>query len=100
MAKASRPDGRRRPDDAHQLLMQTLITTTIFYGSDFGLWNKVGPAAGLLLAFAIFFIIQLPLSVWWLRRFQYGPIEWLWRFATYGHRPAMLSRANAVAPVR
>ncbi len=81
-------------------LMQTLIATTIFYGWGFGLWNKVGPAAGLLLAFAIFFIIQLPLSVWWLRRFQYGPIEWLWRFATYGHRPAMLSRANAVAPVR
>ncbi len=81
-------------------LMQTLIATTIFYGWGFGLWNKVGPAAGLLLAFAIFFIIQLPLSVWWLRRFQFGPIEWVWRLATYGHRPAMLSRANAAAPTR
>lgn len=81
-------------------LMQTLIATTIFYGWGFGLWNKVGPAAGLLLPFAIFFIIQVPLSVWWLGRFQYGPMEWLWRFATYGHPPAMLSRASAVAPVR
>jgi len=81
-------------------LMQTLIATTIFYGWGFGLWNKVGPAAGMLLAFAIFFIVQVPLSVWWLRNFQYGPMEWLWRLATYGHRPAMLSGANAVAPVR
>ena len=81
-------------------LMQTLIATAIFYGWGFGLWNKVGPAAGVLLAFAIFFIIQLPLSVWWLRRFQYGPIEWLWRLATYGHRPALSSGADAVAQVR
>ena len=81
-------------------LMQTLIATTIFYGWGFGLWNKVGPAAGLLLAFAIFFIIQLPLSVWWLRRFQYGPMEWLWRLATYGHRPATSPGASAAAPTR
>jgi uncharacterized protein len=81
-------------------LMQTLIATTIFYGWGFGLWNKVGPAAGLLLALAIFFIVQVPLSLWWLRRFQYGPMEWLWRLATYGHRPAMLPGANAAAPIR
>lgn len=24
----------------------------------------------------------------WLRRFQYGPVEWVWRWATYGERPA------------
>ena len=41
-----------------------------------------------------------PSDMWWLGRFQYGPVEWLWRFATYGHPPAMLSRANAAAPVR
>lgn len=81
-------------------LMQTLIATTIFYGWGFGLWNKLGPAAGLLLAFVIFIIIQVPLSVWWLRHFQYGPIEWLWRLATYGHWPAMLTRANAATPLR
>jgi uncharacterized protein len=54
----------------------------------------------LLLALAIFFIVQVPLSLWWLRRFQYGPMEWLWRLATYGHRPAMLPGANAAAPIR
>ena len=48
-----------------------------------------GPAAGLALAFAIFFVIQVPLSLWWLRRFEMGPMEWVWRYLTYGHRPAM-----------
>ena len=65
-------------------LMQSLICTTLMYGWGFGLWNTVGPAAQLLLACAIFFVIQVPLSVLWLRRFEYGPLEYLWRVATYG----------------
>ncbi len=80
-------------------LMQTLIATSLFYGWGFGLWGKVGPAAGLALAFAIFFVIQVPLSLWWLRRFEFGPMEWAWRFLTYGHRPAV-DHARATAGVR
>jgi uncharacterized protein len=26
----------------------------------------------------------LPLSRWWLGRFRYGPLEYLWRSFTYG----------------
>jgi uncharacterized protein len=78
-------------------LMQTLIATAIFYGWGFGLWGRVGPAAGLVLAFAIYFAIQVPLSLWWLRRFNYGPLEWLWRLATYGHRPTSATRAGVAA---
>jgi uncharacterized protein len=69
-------------------LMQTLIGTFIFYGWGLGLWGRVGPAAELLLAVAIFFVVQVPLSLWWLRRFDYGPMEYLWRVLTYGRRPA------------
>jgi uncharacterized protein len=42
---------------------------------------------------AIFFIVQVPLSIWWLRHHDYGPMEYLWRVLTYGRRPA------AVAPL-
>ena len=35
-------------------LMQTAICITLFYGWGFGLWGKMGPAMGLLLALAIF----------------------------------------------
>ena len=65
-------------------LMQTLICTAFFYGWGFGLWGHVGPAAQLALALGIFFLIQVPLSRMWLRRFEYGPLEYVWRVLTYG----------------
>ena len=63
-------------------LLQSLIATTLFYGYGFGLFGQVGPALGLLITVAIFGV-QIPLSVWWLRHFQFGPVEWLWRTLTY-----------------
>jgi uncharacterized protein len=68
-------------------LGQTLIATTIFYGWGFGFYGKMGPALGLVLAFAIYFVIQVPLSLWWLKRFEFGPLEYVWRTLTYGRRP-------------
>ena len=65
-------------------LLQTAICTTLFYGWGFGLWGKVGPAAGLVLALAIFLVVQVPLSVWWLHRHEQGPLEWAWSRLTYG----------------
>jgi len=65
-------------------LMQTAICTTLFYAWGFGLWGKVGPAWGLALAFAIFFAIQVPWSIWWLKRHERGPLEALWARVTYG----------------
>ena len=64
-------------------LFQSLVCTTIFYGYGLGLFGKVGPAAGLGLTFAIY-AMQIPLSLWWLRRFRFGPMEWVWRSLTYG----------------
>ena len=72
-------------------LMQTLICTALFYGWGFGLWGRVGPAAGLALALAVFFVVQVPCSLWWLRRHEQGPLEWAWSRLTYGttgRRPA------------
>ena len=76
-------------------LMQTAICTTLFYGWGFHLWGKVGPAAGLALAIAIFFAIQVPWSLWWLRHHDQGPIERLWSRLTYGRErePGLSSAA-------
>ncbi len=63
-------------------LMQTLICTTIFYSYGLGLYGQVGPARGFLLTIAIY-TLQIPLSVWWLKHFRFGPMEWLWRSLTY-----------------
>jgi uncharacterized protein len=44
-----------------------------------------------LLAVLIFFAVQVPLSRWWLARFEMGPMEWLWRRLTYGRTPKGLA---------
>ena len=67
-------------------LMQTAICITLFQSWGFGLWLKVGPAAGLALSFFIFFAVQVPWSRWWMKRHQRGPMEALWARLTYGRR--------------
>ena len=37
----------------------------------------------------VVFAAQVALSHWWLARYRYGPVEWLWRAATYLQLPAM-----------
>jgi len=66
-------------------LLQSVICTTIFYSYGLGLYGRVGPAVGVGLTVVIF-LIQIILSVWWLRRFQFGPMEWVWRSLTYCKR--------------
>jgi uncharacterized protein len=48
----------------------------------FGLFDTITPTRGWILALALM-AVQIPLSVWWLRRFEYGPLEWVWRAFTY-----------------
>lgn len=76
-------------------LFQSLVCTTLFYSYGLGLYGKVGPAVGLLLTIAIF-VLQVFLSRQWLRRFQFGPVEWLWRSLTYGKRQPMRIIGQAV----
>ena len=63
-----------------------MILTTIFYGYGFSLYRQVGPALGLALAVGIF-VLQVALSAAWLRRLRFGPMQWLWRWLSYGSEP-------------
>ncbi|MEA1888341.1 MAG: DUF418 domain-containing protein [Pseudomonadota bacterium] len=63
-------------------LTQTLMFTTLFYGYGFGQVFKLGPAAVTICAVLIF-AVQAVACQWWLRRFRFGPVEWLWRCLTY-----------------
>lgn len=56
-------------------LMQTAICITLFRGWGFRLWMQVRPVAGLALSLAIFFAVQVPCSLWWLKRLERGPME-------------------------
>lgn len=64
-------------------LSQSVILGLLFYGYGIGLLGKLGPATGALIGLAIYGA-QLIVSLLWLRFFQFGPVEWLWRTLTYG----------------
>ncbi|WP_338112781.1 DUF418 domain-containing protein [Oceanobacillus polygoni] len=66
-------------------LMQSVICFILFYGIGFGLYGSVRPIVGVGIVLVIF-TGQIFLSNWWLRRFRFGPFEWLWRSITYGKR--------------
>ena len=48
----------------------------------FGVYKQIGLTLSSFLAVAIYAALMW-LSTWWLRRFRFGPVEWLWRSATY-----------------
>ncbi len=66
-------------------LLQTVICVFLFYGFGFGLFGRVSAGAATLIALAIF-LFQILLSAWWLKYFNYGPMEWVWRQLTYRQR--------------
>ena len=66
-------------------LMQTILCIIIFYGVGFGFGGNIGPAIFFPIAFGIYFL-QIVYSNWWLKHFNYGPFEWIWRQLTYGKR--------------
>ena len=73
-------------------LAQSLIFGWIFYGYGLGLFGRLGVASALAIGIAVY-IGQVFFSGWWLRRYRYGPVEWLWRTLMYGVRQPMRQTA-------
>lgn len=63
-------------------LTHSIISSILFLSYGFALYGKVSTWQSILITLAIF-LIQIPLSKWWLSRFRFGPFEWLWRSLTY-----------------
>ncbi len=64
-------------------LAQSLIFGWIFYGYGLGLFGRVGAATALAIGICVY-IVQVLVSIQWLRYFRFGPIEWIWRTLMYG----------------
>jgi len=69
-------------------LMQSVICTLFFYHYTTGLYGRIGPAIGLIPT-VVLYSTQVVFSNWWLSRYRFGPMEWLWRGMTYGKFPSM-----------
>ena len=76
-------------------LAQTVICLAVFYVG--GLVGRVGVAQALGISLVIF-AVQMAWSPWWLARFHFGPVEWLWRSLTYGRPQPMRIRRFAARP--
>lgn len=63
----------------------SIVMTTIFYGYGLGLYGGL-PRAAVYLFVPPMWIFMLLWSKPWLDRFQYGPLEWLWRSLARGQR--------------
>ncbi|MBA6303309.1 DUF418 domain-containing protein [Colwellia sp. MB02u-14] len=63
-------------------LMHSVILTSIFYGYAGGQYGEISRAPQMLIVLAII-VAQIFLSKWWLNRYRFGPMEWLWRSLTY-----------------
>ena len=77
-------------------LLQTVICTTIFYGHGLGYYGSVDRLGQLGIVIGVW-TVQLIASPLWLRRFRFGPAEWLWRSLTYATRPPF-RRTTTLAP--
>ena len=66
-------------------LAQSIIALVLFYASGFALYGKFQRYEVYLIAVAIW-IVQMIWSHVWLRYFQFGPFEWIWRQLTYWKR--------------
>ena len=79
-------------------LMQGLIYAIVLFGvgPGFGMAGRIGASAVTVIAVA-FFAFQIVFSYWWLARFRFGPMEWVWRTLTYGKAPEMRRTAENFA---
>jgi uncharacterized protein len=63
-------------------IMHSVIAMFVFTGAGFGLFGKLQRHELLYVVFSIW-IFQLITSPIWLKYFQFGPIEWIWRNLSY-----------------
>ena len=68
-------------------LLTTILCGFIFYGHGLGKFGTVDRWEQAIYIVVIWCFL-IAFSVIWSRKFYYGPVEWLWRYLTYGNKPA------------
>ncbi|WP_315712933.1 MULTISPECIES: DUF418 domain-containing protein [unclassified Bradyrhizobium] len=75
-------------------LMQSVIFGVVFYGYGLGLFGRLSVSLALGIGVAVY-VLQMIASWCWLRLFQFGPIEWLWRSLMYNKLQPMRLRPHS-----
>lgn len=66
-------------------ITQSILCAFIFYGHGLALFERVSAPGRVGIVLAIW-TLQLTWSSWWLQRHRFGPLEWIWRSASYMKR--------------
>ncbi|HEU0311389.1 MAG TPA: DUF418 domain-containing protein [Sphingomicrobium sp.] len=74
----------------------SILMTGLFYGWGLGLFGELGRAQLWLVVIAMW-ALMLAWSQPWLDRYQYGPLEWLWRSLSRGSLQPLRKAVPAVA---
>ena len=69
-------------------ILQSVFGFLIFRELGLGLWNDLDRHE-LYYVVAGQWFVMIAFSLWWLDRYRFGPLEWLWRSLTYGKRQPM-----------
>jgi uncharacterized protein len=80
-------------------IAQSFVIGFVLFGVGPGLAlaGKIGVATAATIVVGTY-AIQVLLSRWWLARFRFGPLEWLWRGLTYREWPRMRGSAPERRP--
>jgi uncharacterized protein len=67
-------------------LTQSLVCSLVFYGYGLGQYGEWGRASQVGFVVLVF-VLQVLASRWWMARFEFGPLEGLWRAGTHLRAP-------------
>lgn len=63
-------------------ITQSVMGSFIFYSWGLGLYDTLGKAYSLLVGIVLF-LIQYAFANWWMRTHHHGPLEYIWKKATW-----------------
>lgn len=70
---------------------QSVWGMAIYYGIGLGLGASMGLSLVVPVAVGVW-LVEALFSLLWLRLFNFGPLEWIWRMLTYGRRFPLLQK--------
>lgn len=73
-------------------MAQSVIGVTLFYGFGLNLAVTATYLQCILVGLCVC-VIQIAYSNWWIKRYYYGPVEWIWRILTW-FKPVPLKRTK------
>jgi uncharacterized protein len=75
-------------------LMQSFLCGLFFYGVGFGMYGKLQRVEVYYFVLAVW-LVQIIWSHLWLRYFNFGPFEWMWRSLTYWKKQPMRKQVKS-----